>query len=62
MNRPYLLIHGGDIVILVVNLTYNLLDYILKGDNALCAAIFIHNYGDVYLPFTKILKKIINHP
>ena len=49
------------VVILVVDVAYNLLEHVLKGGNTLGAAIFIDYHRHVYLLFAEIFKEVVDH-
>ena len=49
------------VVVFIVDVAHNFLEYILQRHNALSAAIFIYHDGEVLFAFAKILQQIVDH-
>src|SRR5690554_2015443 len=47
------------IVIIIGEITYNFFQNVIHGNDALCASIFVNNYGNVRFLILKIAKQVV---
>ena len=55
-------VHRVHLVVFVIDITHNLLDYILQSDDTLGTSVFIDHDGDMYFLFAEILEQVVKHP